>query len=240
MRNIQLITDLPYNLPPIENVIDTLPKHPKWTWETMATRKDEEGNEIAGLRNTEEIDTIIIHHTASTKPLANQARYHVDHHDWPGVGYHLVVDEGKIKQCNDLLAFTYHAKNHNDNSVAICVNWDLRLRDLTSLERELLYAAILTVKALLPIRYVIGHNEVNKTSCPCTSMNQIRSDIKTLEMKIQQQQSWEAKLGKVGEIINQINYMNSLIKKGPENGEARWALDKQMEVYEIMKSKGLL
>lgn len=218
------ITALWSNLPPIEAA--NLSKHPKKTWEG-----------IEGVRNAEDINSIIIHHTASEAPLDNQARYHINQHGWPGLSYHIIISGGKILQVNDLLLFTYHSSGNNDYSVSICIHGDLSKRDLMEEERKLLYAAILTVKKILPIKQVLGHNQVNATSCPCIDMDKVRTDIGTIERK---QTSWEARVKKWNEFVNEVNYLSGLIKLGPNDGDALWAMNVGSEAYQVFKDKKLL
>lgn len=229
MRNIQLVSGLPFSVPAIEDWTDKLPHHPKLTWDGIETP-----------RKPEDINTIVIHHTASEAPLENQAKYHVNTHGWPGLSYHLIISGGKVIQANDLLSFTYHVASNNGYTVAICIHGDLSKRDMTSQERELLYAAILTVKSLLPITQILGHNQLNNTSCPCTSMNTIRTDITTLEHKMAQSNTWEGKMKEVAALFNQYNYMSNLMKAGPDDGNAQWACSQLLDVAAIMKSRGLL
>jgi len=225
LNQITLITALPFSIPPIEYIADSLPWHKTNTWEK---------------RKLESIKRIIIHHTASEAPLYNQASYHVNTHGWAGLSYHLIISGGRINQVNSLEDVTFHAASNNMDTVAVCIHGDLSKREMTSQERELLYGAILTVKSLCNIEQVLGHNEVNSTSCPCVSLSQIRSDIETIEHKMQQQYTWEAKLTKISQMVNQFNYMNTLIKAGPADGNAQWACNQNLALYELMKDKGLL
>jgi hypothetical protein len=187
LRNIKLMTGLSFNVPEIVDITDQLPK--KQSWETLPKKQNIDhdvwdGTYHTGLRNPEDIDTIVVHHSGPPEgTLTSHARYHAD--NWGGgIAYHISIDEGLIKQCNDLLSFTFHVSGNNTYTVSIEINADLSKREMTSHERELLYAAILTVKSVLPIKYVLGHNELNKTACPCTSMNQIRGDIAKLELQM--------------------------------------------------------
>ena len=169
MRQIILTQGLLNKLPPIEDITDHIPKHASKRW---------------GMRNKDEIDSIVIHHAASESPLVNQAKYHVNSHGWPGIGYHLMVSQGRIFQVNDLLAESAHCKGHNDHSIGICILGDLSKRSITPLESELLTAAIVTVKSLLDIKEVVGHNQWVRTACPCTSVAKIKEDVATMELKL--------------------------------------------------------
>lgn len=262
IRNLTVITALPFNVPPIEDVTDQLPRRGSWETYSKAVIThgkyyyknglvldywDESKGPLyfpKGFRpeaTKEEIDTIVIHHTASNAPLANQANYHVNTHKWPGIAYHVVIDEQKIKQTNDLHSMTFHSGGWNTNTIAVCINADLSKREMTSRERELLYAAILSVKAAVPtITQIVGHNELNDTACPCTSMEQIRRDVATLEQKMKQTNTWEAKVKRVADLVNQINYMTNLIKKGPNDGESLWAMNELQDVIAAMDARKLL
>lgn len=213
------------SLPPIE--YPTLPAHPNKTWASME-----------GVRQPDQINTIIIHHMASEAPLENQASYHVNTHKWPGLSYHLVISNGRIMQTNDLLDFTYHASAHNDYSVSISIHGDLSKRELTSQERDLLYAAILTVKSVLPITRIIGHNAVNATSCPCTSVDKINQDITDLEQRLKWMQNDAKRRERAYAIANQILYMYNLAKG--TDGDAEWSLNKLLELEQPLKDRGLL
>lgn len=95
----------------------------------------------------------------------------------------------------------------------------------------------------LTIENIKGHNEYpgnEKTVCPAMDMNQVRNDIKTLKMKLVQQNTWKAKVNKVSEIGNQYNFMIGKIAEGEESGDAKWGMSQLLSVYEIMKERKLL
>ena len=76
--------------PPIQDVIDTLPKHKTEEYET---------------RPLEDIRYLVIHHSAVPAIVGAKsiAAYHVRRHEWPGIGYHFVVAEnGTVYQTNAL------------------------------------------------------------------------------------------------------------------------------------------
>lgn len=226
MRNITAITDLPFNIPPIEDITDSLPKH---------------STKVYPMRNIEDIDTITVHHMASDAPLINQAAYHVNGRGWAAIGYTLVIYEGRLYQCNDLLAQTNHSAGHNHHSVSISIHGDLSKRPMTSQERELLYAGILTLKYYLPhIKYIAGHNEQGKTSCPCTSMNQIREDIASLEEQIQFKASDSNQNKEIYESVIRLNdlYDKWINKEGKYSKEIQQeALRKLTNLHGALKEK---
>lgn len=187
LRQLSLHPSLKGKLPPIEDITDQLPRIKTWDELVKPYRyKGEWDNKTfhTGPRKPEDITTLVIHHSGPPEgSMESHARAHG--RKWgAGVAYHIMIDKGRIFQTNDLLSFTYHVGNHNTYTVGIEINVDLSKREMTSLERELLYGAIMSVKAVLPIQHILGHNELNKTQCPATSMNQIRADIQSLEEQL--------------------------------------------------------
>lgn len=105
-------TEPPVEPPPaykINNIIDKLTKHPTKTYRTR---------ELAG------VESIVIHHSA-VDPSVDAYRiaaYHVNHLDWPGIGYHYVVTaEGIIYQTNKVETLSYHVGRMNPQCVGICL-----------------------------------------------------------------------------------------------------------------------
>lgn len=262
LRRIQLpteITALWSDIPPIEDVYDILPRngtweeYPKWKivrgryhWSDGSVTSYSENKKPviipSGLRpfDFDEIDTIVVHHTASNGALVNQANYHLNHHKWPGLSYHLIIDEGRLKQVNDLLSMTFHAGGWNTNTVAVCINADLSKRAITDWERKLLYAAILTVKKLIPtIKYVRGHNEIpeNKTACPCIDMEQVRIDIGKLELQIKSTTNPDHIMNNCRKSASQHTYLFNEYMKDPEG--KKWLEPYLLRMHQITDEMGM-
>lgn len=247
MRNIQLTTAITFNLPQIEDITDSLPK--KQTWETLPNKKNIvrnkwDGTFHTGFRKPEDIDTIAIHHSG---PPDGTLESHAGHHSrkWgAGIAYHIAIDQGRIFQTNDLLSFTFHVGGHNTYTVAIMINADLSQREMTSQERELLYGAILTVKSLLPIKHILGHNEFPeaKTSCPCTSMNQIRNDIASLELNMALKAAQPSREKRVKKFVDATNRIVDLCNKArdPNFQYTDIALDKGDLIVGFLERENLL
>ena len=202
-------------------------------------------NDPNPMRLPTDITHISVHHSAvEGSTIESYARYHVLTKGWFHIGYHMVIKGDQAFQTNDILTFSYHTASNNAHSVSVSISGDLSKRTLSEIERNILYGVILTYMSIfnIPIDNVLGHNEFpgQATSCPSIDMQKVRSDIATLQMTLKQQETWEAKLNKVSQIGNQINYMNNLIKVGKDDNNARWAVDQQMKLYEIMKAQKLL
>ncbi|OCT12650.1 hypothetical protein A8709_33100 [Paenibacillus pectinilyticus] len=230
IRNIKVIPNLPFDVLPIQDITDTLPSR----------LPDPETP-----RTPEQITHIAVHHSAvEGGTIQGYADYHVNSLKWAHIGYHCVVKGNQIYQTNDLLTFSYHTSSNNAYTVSVSVSGDLSKRSLTDDERNCLYATILTYMDLfkIPVENVWGHNEYpqNNTACPCIDMNQLRQEIKTIQMKMQQQVTWAAKMKNVSDIVNQINYLTGLMKAGEKDGNAVWAANAFSDVADMMRSKHLL
>lgn len=230
MRNIALLPTLPFSVLPIQDITDTL-----------ASRSPDPETP----RTPEQITHIAIHHSGvEGGTITGYANYHVNTLKWAHIGYHTVIKGNQIYQTNDLLTFSYHTSSNNHYTVSISVSGDLSKRPITEDERNCLYATVLTYMDLfnIPVENVLGHNEYpgNRTACPCIDMALVRQDIKTIQMKMKQQESWTTKMKTVEGIINQINYLTGLMKLGENDGDAKWALNAFNDVADMMRSKHLL
>lgn len=248
MRNLILIPNISSSIPPIIDIVDQLPK--KSAWEPIKKRNivkgKWDGTYHTGFRDPNDIDTIVIHHSGPPNgALESHARYHAN--KWGGgIAYHIGIDQGMIKQLNDLRSFTFHTAGHNTYTVAIMINRDLTNNDLTDRERELLYAAILSVKAVLPIKYIKGHRELSPTACPQTSEKRIRSDIMTAEQEMERSESPQKKEEIAYRMANHILYLQNMSRGKTSNGsmatdgQKSWALAQLLKLQPEFDRLGFL
>jgi N-acetylmuramoyl-L-alanine amidase CwlA len=235
MRNLTLTTTNLSNVPPIIDIVDDLPR--KMRWEELKKPYRHMGawdrkTYHTGFRKAEDISGIVIHHAGSEGTLEAHAKNHIK--KWgAGLSYHIAIEGNQIYQTNDLLSFTYHVGNHNTYTVGIVINRDLSKGDLTTEERHALYAAILAVKAVLPIRNIYGHNELNPTACPCTNVQRIRQDIADIEEKL------NIVIPEKNRAVQAFSRMLDLKKKlesdGPHKEEA---MRKLLIIDEAIREKG--
>lgn len=230
LRNIKCVDGLPFSVKPFIDITDSLPYR---------------SPDPETPRTKEQIKRISIHHSAiEGASIESYANYHVNTLGWAHIGYHFVVKGEQAYQTNSLNTFSYHTSSQNYDTVSVSVSGDLSKRGLTDAERNNLYAVILTYMDLfdIPVENVLGHKEFagNQTSCPCLDMNKIRYDIKTLHMKLSQNSTWAAKIGKVSEFVNEVNYLTDMIKRGENDGNANWALNVLGEAIQIFNDKKLL
>lgn len=190
LRRISLI-NTPLNVPPIRDITDQLPRHPSYTWDTFPTRRDSKGNAIAGKRKFEDIKAVAVHHTGviGGSPVSH-ANYKI-RQGLPGNPYHIQIVKGQPLQTNDLLSFTYGVGNHNDYTIHVAVEGDFTQQPLLEVDRNALYAVLLTLDRMFPNIKILGHNEFSgaKTSCPGFDMNRVRRDVEALKETLEYQES---------------------------------------------------
>ncbi len=144
--------------PPIQDIIDALPKNPEESYPT---------------RSLSAITHITIHHSAAPANLDVEriAKWHVEHHGWPGIGYHFyITPDGTIYQTNHLTTMSNHVYMNNAYTVGICVagNFDTALPTPAQIDAAARLVAWLTQELKIPLENVKGHKEYprNTTRCP--------------------------------------------------------------------------
>ncbi|MEA1855671.1 peptidoglycan recognition family protein [Cytobacillus sp. FSL W7-1323] len=96
--------------------------------------------------------TLAIHHSLTKQGLGGSnaegyARYHVDTHGWPSIGYSYVIEpDGTIKFCNDIELRTYHVGDHNNYAIGICLTGDFRSEKPTKKQEESLRNLVATLQ----------------------------------------------------------------------------------------------
>ncbi len=125
---------------------------------------------------------VAVHHSLTKTGSAESfARYHVRTNEWPGIGYHFVIEKnGTVKWCNDLEVKSYHVGKSNSFSVGICMVGDFRVQSLEEVQLRPLIKLLKFLKRELAIsnENIWGHNEFQDydwKECPCVDMSMIRS-----------------------------------------------------------------
>ncbi|MFH1740405.1 MAG: peptidoglycan recognition family protein [bacterium] len=123
------------------------------------------------------IDTIVLHHSATTSGSPQAfADYHVDHNKWPGIGYHGVVGkEGETWKTNEPETISYHAAGTNGRSLGICMigNFDKEVPGEAQMD-----AAVELCRYYMDvfpgIKNVLGHRETgSKKTCPGRNVDMV-------------------------------------------------------------------
>jgi len=163
-----MITSLTH-IPGTRDCRDKLLKHPRKTY---------------SVRPLSDIQKIAIHHSLTKTGSAESfARYHINHHDWPGIGYHFVIEkDGVVKWCNELTVKSYHVGKSNAFTVGVCLVGDFREEILEDRQLTPLMKLLRFLFRELEITKddVLGHNEFEGygwKNCPCIDMKTIRENL---------------------------------------------------------------
>ncbi len=121
-------------------------------------------------RSLTAIKRIVIHHSASAASTTAEAmaRYHVDHHGWPSIGYHFVVTSaGEIQYVNDHTLITYGVSGQNDDTVHICLPGDFTNAPPPEAQLAATRKFIDNYRLAMGQSYpVVAHREIGDSSCP--------------------------------------------------------------------------
>ncbi len=147
--------------PELVDVVDTLPKHPEKVYPTRALS---------------DITHITIHHSGapSNVPVEQVAIYHVNHHGWPGIGYHFyIMPDGTTYQTNRLTTMSNHVFMNNAYTVGVCLagNFNETLPTPAQVDAAARVVVWLMQELGIPLENVKGHKEYPKnstTDCPGT------------------------------------------------------------------------
>ena len=144
--------------PPLVDVVNTLPHKPDASYP---------------MRPLSQVTHITIHHSAAPANLSVEriARWHVEHHGWPGIGYHFyITPDGTIYQTNYLTTMSNHVYMNNAYTVGVCVagDFDSGLPTPAQVEATARLVAWLMQELHIPLEHVMGHKEYphNTTHCP--------------------------------------------------------------------------
>lgn len=146
----------------LEDLSRTLPRH---------------ASKRYSVRPVSRVDTIVVHHQGCSCGPHDQdtedevkaiARYHVDGHGWPGIGYHYVVaKDGRVWKTNPITAISYHTPGYNTRGIGIMLMGNFEHYPVPGAQAEALRELIETVEHGLgrPL-HLVGHGQVWPTQCP--------------------------------------------------------------------------
>lgn len=110
---------------------------------------------------------IIVHHSLTRRGLGGSnaesyARFHVNSHNWPGIGYSYVIEpDGTIKFANEIHHRTYHVGNSNNFSVGIVLTGDFRHEEPTEAQKESLRILVERLQKDYPqLKTIRSHHEM--------------------------------------------------------------------------------
>jgi hypothetical protein len=154
--------------PPAEPVPLRIPQP---AWQDVVNSLPKHASKQYAFRPQQAIEHIVIHHSAIPPTVGAQriAEYHVNNLDWPGIGYHFVVDDrGTIFRTNTLETISYHAGHINGSGVGICFlgNFTDAVPTSAQLESGGKLVAWLVQELKLTNDEIQGHKEFMNTQCP--------------------------------------------------------------------------
>ena len=152
------------------DVVNKLPKNP-----------DKQYSE----RPIKAIQYAVVHHSLTANisrdgDIYAFARYHINRHGWPGIGYHYVIDtDGIIYKTNYLTTKSYHVGDSNYTSIGICLVGDFRKTKPTPKQKKALTELLSGLRATYNIK-IRGHSEMPGYSwkkCPALDMDKVRDRV---------------------------------------------------------------
>jgi FtsZ-binding cell division protein ZapB len=166
-----LLTAAPTPQPTPAPVEPTPLRIPQPTWQDVADSLTKYPTKQYATRRLEAVEHIVIHHSAITPAVGAQriAEYHVNNLDWPGIGYHFVIDaQGIIYRTNPLETISYHAGEINRTGVGVCFlgNFTDDVPTPAQLESGGKLLAWLVQDLKLTNDEIKGHKEFMNTQCP--------------------------------------------------------------------------
>jgi N-acetyl-anhydromuramyl-L-alanine amidase AmpD len=142
----------------IKDITDQLPKAAGKTYSTRALSQ---------------IVRYVVHHSASsTGDPWTYAKYHVNTHGWPGIGYHFVIQkDGTIYQTNRLETVSFGVKDNNTGSVNICLTGQYETETPPADQINALVWLLKTLAEKVGAKPIVPHNSLTATKCPGEKVN---------------------------------------------------------------------
>jgi len=127
----------------------------------------------------------IIHHSLTSGGSAEAfARYHVTENNWPGIGYHYVINiDGTIDWCQSHETKSYHVGKHNGYCLGICMVGDFRKSQPDPRQIQSAYRILKEILNVTDPTKIMGHSELpgyDWKKCPVIDMNVFRAEYKAL------------------------------------------------------------
>lgn len=122
-------------------------------------------------RSLDQIRHLIIHHSGVPATVGPEviAGYHVTDLNWPGIGYHFIIDDaGHIHQTNPITVAAYHARQFNSSGIGIALlgNFSHATPQAAQLDATAYLCAWLITGLGLTPEAIKGHRELIAVNCP--------------------------------------------------------------------------
>ena len=135
------------------DLVDKLPQHPTKRY---------------GYRSIDLIKEVVVHHSATeTGSPELFAKFHVDHRNWPGISYHIVIDaKGIAYRCNKYDVISYHTSGRNLNAIGICLIGNFEKHEVPKVQIDKLFEILEEIQEHVGPYEVNWHSKYRATSCP--------------------------------------------------------------------------
>ena len=131
------------------------------------------------------VEYIVVHHSGTTSGSPKAfARYQINHNDWPGIGYHFVIDtDGSIYVTNPIDVLSYHVLRNNTKCIGICMVGNFNKTRPSVLQLNKMDELIGSIQMIMPDLYVKGHRDFKDTSCPGQHLYDYLTEMHDLRMR---------------------------------------------------------
>lgn len=135
-----------------------------------------------GMNLLNEVDFLIIHHTASTRDMTLE-EIHQEHlnQGWIGIGYHYYIrKDGRIYKGRPEKYIGAHCEEYNSISLGICLSGNFEVEEPTIEQLNSLKALIKELKLKYPQATIHSHSDFNATSCCGKNLRKYLSEIEKI------------------------------------------------------------
>lgn len=144
-------------------------------------------------RDLSKITNIDLHHSASPQAdyngietIKNFAKFHVNGHGWPGIGYHYVVaPDGIVYKTGNDDESRWSVGGHNSYTISMMFVGRLDVEEMpeVQLNAGLALADVLSDAYTIPIKKIMGHKEYPDQSTTCPGFDPEEFRIKLAKLK---------------------------------------------------------
>jgi len=123
------------------------------------------------LKQRKSTNKIVLHHSAASadQTVEQIHNYHINHNDWCGIGYNLIVTaDGQIFWGRGLDKVGAQCKGYNDTTIGICAIGNFMINDMPEAQKTALKRVVADLKTYYKLNAndVKGHRELGSTDCP--------------------------------------------------------------------------
>jgi N-acetylmuramoyl-L-alanine amidase len=126
------------------------------------------------LTRRKETNRIVVHNSGTPTGNAKEFhRYHVEVMKWAGIAYHFVIlPTGVIERGRPQEMVGGHCLHNNLDTIGICVvgNFDYQTPSPAQVDALTRLLGWLCWQYHMPVEHILGHRDLNSTSCPGKSL----------------------------------------------------------------------